>query len=360
MADFDRNTSLIDEYLSGAMTLEEKTAFEKLLETDEQLKQEFILQKEVYAAIESKGDHQLKEELNTYHDEFIEAGGLGGGFSPWFKKGLILLGLVGIGLVILVVTRPREGENSFFPRKQYYETDTVSTPDDKLGTTKDTLSQVVTKVISTDTTVVKVEPVNAVKSFAIPLEHYKREEEPTYTFTGQELKLFNFNHPLNEIDIRMHDNVLYLFHNNHYYELIHGAENKKLVKVKDVRAFKTLKYASGKGPKVKVTNQFTFSQEEEQQVKVNTYKDGGDQTILFDIDELILTVPESLAKKVTVRKYGTETPFFVVVMGESTYLYQGEQVQPFVDSTKFFPTAKRTLSIRHETVEDTYLNQESK
>lgn len=362
MAEENNYTALIDRYLSGELTTTEQVDFEAQLAVDPQLEKELKLHQAIHAALELEGDDQLKAELEDIHDDFMCITTK----TLWLNKGWWLMGV--LALVVGVITLILYWED---PQHEYHKVEKTS-PDayPKEVLPLDTLSNVhdedSVQVKENDTVVTQRVEADHLdnKAFSILQKQMVIDSQMLYDFEGQTLMLYNFTGDLKNVDLRIHANELYLYYKGGYYKIVSGDKGEPLKKVSDVRDFETLKYASGTGPKITIEKRRKYMLQDSLEIKVFQNAQLTENQVDWDPSEMELFV--SGKTWITMKGNGGqiiqysngESTFVLEVNQESFLLMKGKHLlQPRPNTSQLLEKVVR--SIRHETVEDSYFNQES-
>ena len=73
MSNDEKYIELIEGYIDGTLNDEELRKFEENLKTNKNLQKQVELHKDIRQAIIKKGKVDLKQELNTYYEDYIKA-----------------------------------------------------------------------------------------------------------------------------------------------------------------------------------------------------------------------------------------------------------------------------------------------
>jgi len=249
-------TALFDKYRHHELSNNEKTIFEDNLKNDDSLKQKFDLHKTLVESIISLGNDQLMTDLNKMHDER----------NNQFKKRIgfyFFLGSLGI-ISFWLATLPKSSANN--PSMPLTGKDNVSTVPVAIQKENKTPSDSTTIMDTIDNTrKPNKKQFTPVKTVAVKQKFARTEVGPKLIYTAefvQEPQYMYFNKTVhlvgwsklntNLIDLRIHQNKLYLFFNNNYYRLKKTNEWTLAEEVKDTRNFGSLRRNTGKATKLTV------------------------------------------------------------------------------------------------------------
>ncbi len=267
----ERDLELLDNYVGNRMRVDEKAAFEKQLDANTELKQEFQLQEKIVESLRQSRVTELKNMLNS-----VPASALKGSSTTAFLKatiGIVATGIVATGLYFYFTPEPSKPQTpvaeeakteSLEPVKAEEtqpqpETPTVSTPVEekkvekaqpKKASKKDKSAEDVvkpalevfqpeTEVDSQATTKAITEKVTAEKvshagSISLGIDKTNKKYAFHYQFKDDSLLLFGpFEKNVYEImEFFSDDNkrTIFLFYKDHYYFLKEESDKVKPLK----------------------------------------------------------------------------------------------------------------------------------